>query len=148
MRAAIILYAALAAAGGAAAQERTPALPVVVIEYRVAEQAPEAIERTVLAPVERVLKKIERVTEIQATADEGRAVFEVAFEDGAGRTDLGAVTERIEALRLDPSVPVVARTIGLGEPSPWWTPGQAPAAPPDYSQARANANAVSASTVP
>lgn len=143
MRTAIIACAALAATATAAAQERAPALPVVVIEYRVAEQQPEAIERTVLAPVERVLKKIDRVTEIKGTAHEGRAVFEVAFQYGAGRTDLGAVAERVDALRLDPAVEVLTRTVTLGKPSPWWT-----AAAADYSQASPSTSASSASAVP
>lgn len=146
MKAAITVCLALAAAGGAAAQEGAPAEPVVVIEYRVTEQLPEAVERTVLAPVERVLKTIDRVAGILGTADEGRAVFEVAFPDGAGRADLAAVAERIEALRLAPPVEVVTRTIGLGKPSPWWTSGPAPAAAVD--QAGAETSAGSGSIVP
>ncbi len=105
---------AVAIAGGVMASQ--PLGSVVSLHYTVRENDPEKLQKIVTVPVERVMRKLERVAQINTSTSHGTVDVEIGFEGGATEQELAAVTARIEMLEFDDEVTVVSRTIELRPP--------------------------------
>ena len=113
------VWKALWAAGllgctGAALAE-PPEKTAVIVDYRVAEQSAARNRDDVLQPVMDALQGLARVAEVTGMATHGHVRVEVKYKDGASRTDLAEIRERIETLALADTVDVAAREIEIGK---------------------------------
>ena len=86
---------------------------VVSVHYSVRENDPEKLEKIVSNPVERRMRKLDRVVKISSATSHGVVDVEVGFEANATNQDLAAVATQIEMLRFDEDVVVLSRVIEL-----------------------------------
>lgn len=86
---------------------------VVSVHYSVQENDPEKLEKNVLNPVMRSMKKLDRVMKVASTTTHGTVDLEVRFQGNATAQDLAAVTAQIEMLKFDEDVVVLSRVIEL-----------------------------------
>jgi len=79
---------------------------IVSVETRVPGASAEAMETSVVKPIESVLVKLEGVEEVRSRASEGRSYFEVYFKTKEPGKHLLLVQRAVEALQ--PSLPPLA----------------------------------------
>ena len=114
VKAAFAMAAAMLAGGGSASAQR-PEVLVVAVRYEVREQAPERLVQVLSDPLERTLKELPGVTELNSAAGYGYVSVEVGFEGGANEKDVATVSRRIDELVLDSEVVVTSRTVRLAQ---------------------------------
>ena len=112
MRKILSVAALLVCAGLAGAQPAGPA--VVFVSYTVPGAGTEQIEKELMEPVGKALRKLARASEINSTASEEALWMEIAFRGGATRTDLAEVIERIAAVKLAEPYENAPRSVELG----------------------------------
>jgi multidrug efflux pump subunit AcrB len=86
---------------------------VVYVHYSVQENDTEQLEKNVLDPVMRSMRKLDRVMAINSTTTHGAVNLEVGFQGNATAQDLVAVTAQIGTLKIDEEVAVLSRVIEL-----------------------------------
>lgn len=114
-----LVWKALWAAGllscTGAAWGEPPEKSAVIVDYRVSEPSAERNRDDVLQPVMDALQGLTRVAEVTGMATHGHVRVEVKYRDGASRTDLAEIRERIETLALAGTVEVASREIEIGK---------------------------------
>ena len=90
--------------------------PVVALHYTVLQNDPEQLLKTVTGPVERHLRKLDQVTELNSSTSHGVVDVEIGFPAGATAQDLAKVSAHLDQLRLDDAVAVLSHTLEIRQP--------------------------------
>ena len=107
---AVGMLAITAARGGVA-----PNL-VVSIRYRVSENNPEKLEKTMVDPLGRLFQKLDRVAQINASATHKIVEFELEFNGETTKGDLATVTSALDQFSFVADLEIISRIIELRPP--------------------------------
>lgn len=110
----LIVVGALAIAGGATAS--APLGSVVALHYSVRENNTDKLQKTVTDRIAQVMKKLERVAEINTSTSHGTVDVEIRFQGETTKQDLAAVNAQVEMLKFGDEVLVISRTVELRQP--------------------------------
>ncbi|WP_342118419.1 serine hydrolase domain-containing protein [Pseudoduganella sp. OTU4001] len=109
----LLTVATLTVLVSAAASENPPAARRVLVKYSINENDPKQLEEKVTIPLERILRKLERVTESHSMTTHGLVQIELSFKNGATEDDRATVTKFVEPLEIDKALRIISRSITL-----------------------------------
>ncbi|WP_373991524.1 hypothetical protein [Duganella sp. BuS-21] len=89
---------------------------VVAVHYKVNDNVSERLVEAVTNPLEKVLRGIERVEEINTSTTHYSVEAEIRFKDETTQHDLATVTKHIEHVNFGEQVQIISRTAELRPP--------------------------------
>ena len=89
---------------------------VVSIRYRVSENNVEKLNTTMTDPLERLLRKLDRVAQINVSITHHIVEVELEFKGETTKDDLATVTSALDQLSFGADLQIISRTIELRPP--------------------------------